>query len=87
MKTIALTLIGILIFASTIFAVTDTQLEEAENTLRQMDSIIAELRGYVQRAYSGVIENITLTSEQKQQLINEYLSLKTQLPALYQDLP
>lgn len=69
------------------FAITPTQLEQAEDTLRQMDSKISVLRGYVQIAYRGTSEDITLTSTQIQDLKDKYLLEKAELVTLYNQLP
>jgi len=69
------------------FAITPEQLEQADNILRQMDSKISVLRGYVQIAQRGTVEGITLTTEQKQELKNKYLTEKEELVNLYNQLP
>lgn len=87
MKKIVLILLFLTLMITSCFAITPEQLDQAEETLRQMDGKIAQLRGYVQRARSGMVEDITLTPEQKQELKNRYLNEKADLVDLYNQLP
>jgi len=77
----------ILLWQSVAWAITPEQLREADATLRQMDSKISVLRGYVQRAERGTVEGITLTTAQKQGLKDAYVAEKADLATLYSTLP
>ena len=68
-------------------AITPVELQQADDTLRQMDSKISILRGYVQMAARGTVEGITLTSAQKQDLKDLYLAEKGDLVTLFNTLP
>ena len=83
-------IIGLLLFillTIPAFAITVEELNTAEDILRQMDSKISVLRGYVQIARDGKIQEITLTETQKQELKNKYLAEKKELVDLYNQLP
>ena len=85
-----ITVLAILITFLTVssaFAITDQELQNADNTLRQMDSKISVLRGYVQEALAGKIGSITLTTGQKDELRQKYIDEKSQLRDLYLTLP
>lgn len=68
-------------------AITQEQLEQAEQLLSQMADKADALKGYVQRAFVGIIEGVTLTAEQKQELKDKYLNGKSELQSLYSQLP
>jgi len=68
-------------------AITQEQLGEAEQLLNQMADKCAALRMYVLRAFDGIIEGVTLTVEQKQELKDKYLNGKSELQNLYAQLP
>ena len=68
-------------------AITSEELLEAENTLHQIRLKTDEMLRYVQIAYEGDVEGITLTTEQKQDLKDNYSSAKTELEALVDSLP
>ena len=87
MKILTLAIIGLFLFAPICLGISEQELLEAEETLRQMSSVIGELRGFVQEAVAMKVGKIILTEEQRQFLIDEYLDLKTQLPDLYDLLP
>jgi len=80
-------LIVFLLIATPAWAVTDEQLRDAESTLRKMDGKISILRGYVQRAFAGKVEGITLTTQQKQSLKDSYIAEKGELVVLFNQLP
>ncbi len=87
MKKLILVVLLSLAFTIPCMAITPEQLKQAEETLRQMDGKISVLRGYVQQAYNGVVEGITLTIEQKQELKSKYIAEKSGLVDLYNQLP
>lgn len=87
MKRFLPSLLVFLLITIPCMAITPEELQQAEETLRQMDSKISVLRGYVQQAYNGVVEGITLTTGQKQDLRDKYLAEKSELVDLYQQLP
>lgn len=68
-------------------SITQEQLEQAEETLRQISNKIGILRGYVQIAHRGSVERIALTDTQKQELKDKYLTEKLELVTLYNQLP
>lgn len=86
-KFVVLALLVFFVAPTSVFAVTDQQLQDADNTLRQMDSKISVLRGYVQEALVGKIGSITLTTGQKDELRQKYIDEKSQLRDLYLTLP
>ena len=68
-------------------AITEAQLEAANNTLIQMSQKVSVLREYVQIAFQGEIRGIILVSAQKQELKDKYQQEKSGLLALYNQLP
>ena len=87
MKRVFVLTLSLILTTSIAFAITNQQLDDAEIILREMDSKISILRGYVQEASRGKIGSITLTDEQKQELKDKYLAEKDELRDLYQLLP
>ena len=67
--------------------ITVEQLNKAEYILTQMSQKITTLRGYVQTAQSGKLGFLTLTTEQIQQLKDQYVAEKQELVKLYKQLP
>jgi len=68
-------------------AITDGQLQAAEDMLGQISDKAAALRTYARQALDGIIEGVELTDSQKQQLKDKYLNEKVQLRQLYEQLP
>ena len=68
-------------------AITQEELEQAEQLLSQMTDKADALKRIVQQASDGIVEGITLTADQKQQLKDKYLNEKSELQNLYSQLP
>jgi len=76
-----------LTLVSSSYAITEEQLNAADDILRQMDSKISVLRGYVQVAARGKVRGITLTAGQKNTLKDSYTDEKSELTTLFNQLP
>lgn len=87
MKKIIFTILILGLLVLPTFAISIEELNQANEILTQMDSKIAQLRGYVQVAAQGKTGDITLTAEQREELKDKYLAEKAELVALYQQLP
>lgn len=68
-------------------AITDGQLQAAEDMLGQISDKAAALQTYARQALDGIIQGVELTDSQKQQLKDKYLDEKAQLRQLYEQLP
>ena len=68
-------------------AITQQQLEQAEEKLRQISEKVGILRECVQIARQGVAGLVTLTSAQVQALKDKYTVEKADLATLYNQLP
>ena len=68
-------------------AIIQEELEQAEQLLSQMTDKADALKRIVQQASDGIVEGITLTADQKQQLKDKYLNEKSELQNLYSQLP
>lgn len=88
MRCTILVLVFFLLTAFPAFAeITQEQLREADNILCEMDDKISILRGYVQMAMEGMVQGVTLTSDQKETLKDNYTNEKSELTTLYNQLP
>ncbi len=88
MKKLCLFLVlGMIMFSSSAFAITQEELEVTKLTIREIQTVLREMSIAVNIAIKGKFSSIDLTAEQINILIQRYNTKKSELSELYQELP
>lgn len=78
---------ALLLMASPVWAINPNQLVDAENTLRQINGKVDEMREFVQVSERGKSGRVVLTGQQRVDFRNNYDTAKTELQTLVNSLP